>query len=508
MCITTYFTHEVINPDTPGQIHGGLLSELVAQGLDGEAADCCNMLTCLLCHLTPALKQRLSLYMLKCFEYINSECVVEGVLGLDYDSASSSNGRCQTSAACAIDSVTLLDGLLDGSTSIFSMEVSEQSCYRKCLGFSDHCDTVHQNTKSQIGTSEFFELDNDETFGISYRLAISFLATIGIGHNFEDSFKAKHVSTINKLTLSCAQIISSQHSSSSILSKDLTYAANSLSSAIDMGLADAEFVASKFLSSTPEDCLLLIQKMLAGRLYAVNKVLCTLAPCGANLDGTGSFLAFLLKSSKRLYSAHTRLVLSHLILPKSILCRENKQLLTAMSDKLAPRTMNLLLTMQEMSKVGDGKMLADSKIESQGRVAAQVVFEQEKHDNALFKISAKLKAHHFENEGTWIETKVVESTTRDFKIKKKDLQAARDRERVSCEPAKKMKVSKKERKVKTSQNGKVEDGNTNENSDIELSTDESEGDHIPVDDEHDSVMVYAEDEVLCDTETEASEDDE
>lgn len=530
------------NSEDPIQLHGGLLAELCAQGLDGEAADCCKMLTCLLCHLNSKQKRKLSSYMLACFEDISSECTVEGLLGLDYDSASSSNERCQKSAAGAIDSVTVLDGLLDGSTSMLFMETRNQGFYRKCLGFPDHSDTIQEHIKSQIGTTEFFELDKDECFGISYRLAISFLATIGIGHNFEDSFKEKDISTINELTLACTRIISLQHSSNNLVSKELTCAAGSLSNAIDMGLADAEFITSKLLSSTANDCLLLMQKMLACRLYAITKLICTLAPCGESLDSNGSFIASLLKSSKRLFMAHTKLIVSHLARPTSFLCGESKQLLNAISEKFAPRTMNLLLTMQEMSKVGDGKMIANGTIESQGRVAALVVFELERRDNALFKMSAKLKADAKKSEGEWIETKVVESTTRDFKIKKKNLQAARDRERLT---RKKKKVPKKEKgkkkKVKTFQNVNDGDENIIGDSEDELSVNGSGDGHISVDnatedmvdhdrnivghsedelsvnrpgdgsisvgDDHedDPVIVYAEDDL---TDSEASEDDE
>jgi len=414
------------------RINGGLLSELVRHGLDGEAADCCNLLTCLMCHLTSKMRKKLCLFILQCFENVSPECSVEGILGLRHDD-SSNNGSCQISAASAIDSIIFLDGLFDDSTPTLSECSSEHDYLSQCLSFTDHRGPS-QERKSKVGTTEFFELDGDKAFGVSYRLAISFLAATGIGHNFEDSFKTEHISTINGLNLACTQIVSSSHGSSgSTISKELTSAADSLLSVIDVGLSDAEFIITKLISSTASNNLLLLQKMLAGRLYAVTKIICTLVPCAENLDDNGRIMAFLLKSCSRHYNFVTRYVLCHSLRPQSLICPESKQLLDCISAKFAPRTLDLLLTMQEMSKAGDGKMLANTKIESQGKVAAQVVFEQEKFDNALLTMSEKLKTDGLLLDGKWIEKKVAdfgkESTTLDFRIKKDHLQVAKENRR-------------------------------------------------------------------------------
>ena len=135
-------------------------------GRDGEADDCCKMLMYLSYHLNSALKQKISSYMLDCFQCIGSECTAKGLLGLDHDSASSSNGICLSSAACAIDSVILLDGLLDGSTSTLLLN---KSLYRKCLGFPDHSGIINENEHSEIGMSDFIGMGDDDFFGISHR---------------------------------------------------------------------------------------------------------------------------------------------------------------------------------------------------------------------------------------------------------------------------------------------------------------------------------------------------
>merc|ERR1712238_283046 len=78
--------------------------------------------------------------------------------------------------------------------------------------------------------------------------------------------------------------------------------------------------------------------------------------------------------------------------------------------------MALLLDLQEKENTGEGKVLANSKIQSNGRISAQVVFKKERSDNTLLKISAKLKIMGLKKDSLWLENHLVISKSRDFKI--------------------------------------------------------------------------------------------
>jgi len=172
----------------------------------------------------------------------------------------------------------------------------------------------------------------------------------------------------------------------------------------------------------------LVQNFACCRLLGASKIIGTVTACAEEVDDVGSFAALLLRSCKRFYGIHAKLVLSHAEKPRGLISTTNRRLLTEMNERMTPRIMSLLLTVQEKSNAGDGKLLADSKIESHGRIAAQLVFEKEMSDTALLKMSAKLKAMGFEGEKAWLEKQVVASVSRDFRIKRNEIKAARERE--------------------------------------------------------------------------------
>ena len=101
----------------------------------------------------------------------------------------------------------------------------------------------------------------------------------------------------------------------------------------------------------------------------------------------------------------------------------------------------MLMVLQEVQGSGDkGKFLAESKIESYGKVSSALVFEKERLDNALLKVGQKLKQLKLEQDSEWLQDKVVVNLNRDFKII--DTEGAKAREA----PKKKKKAVKKEKK--------------------------------------------------------------
>jgi len=100
----------------------------------------------------------------------------------------------------------------------------------------------------------------------------------------------------------------------------------------------------------------------------------------------------------------------------------------------------MLMVLQEVQGSGDkGKFLAESKIESYGKVSSALVFEKERLDNALLKVGQKLKQLKLEQDSEWLQDKVVVNLNRDFKII--DTEGAKARE-----APKKKKAVKKEKK--------------------------------------------------------------
>lgn len=254
---------------------------------------------------------------------------------------------------------------------------------------------------------------------------------------------------------------------------------------------DMEFFVFKLMPHMKGDQMFL-QKNLFHRMYAFAKVFCTMSFSAEKHDENGSVVVFLLKISKRFYAIHSRIMLNNLLEPKNVTCLESRQLLHTMTTKMTPRIMALLLTMQEMLKIGNGKMLAESKIQTHGRIAADVVFEKEKNDNSLIKLSLKMNACGHEKESKWLEKQVVSSCSRDFRIKKDALKALRSSNLTTSKmekrstPESQSQLSRKaKRKKKTiiedgadddSCSGSANDNPTNLNSSrLKLDNDDSDG---------------------------------
>lgn len=135
---------------------------------------------------------------------------------------------------------------------------------------------------------------------------------------------------------------------------------------------------------------------------------------------------------------------------------------------MTPRTMCLLLTMQEHAEAGENKFMTDKKLSSQGKIAAQVVYEKERYDSFLTKAAAKLKKMEMKDKATWIEKQVAKSVNRDFKIRVGKIKAAQEREAPKKKGGKKRKSDGGEGKKKTKkQKKKPEDSDEDEDEDID-----------------------------------------
>ena len=119
---------------------------------------------------------------------------------------------------------------------------------------------------------------------------------------------------------------------------------------------------------------------------------------------------------------------------------------------MTPRTMRLLLATTEHIVQGDGseggacKTLTEKQLNSQGKVAAEVVYNKERLDSFLSKASKQLKKMGLEDKSDWLDGHITKSVTRSFKIKTDQIEAAQRREM----PQKK----EKKRKAKTEGGGK------------------------------------------------------
>uniref|UniRef100_A0A7S4RI37 Uncharacterized protein n=1 Tax=Ditylum brightwellii TaxID=49249 RepID=A0A7S4RI37_9STRA len=402
----------VISPIVPYQNgdkvvwRGGLLSELVAHCMDMEATECCDLLESAASVIEdPDIRQQMGVYLLRCWDYVGPEVTWTGILGLEHDCSYSGSQNCSKSASKALEVAIALGGHLDGDTPIppppkaadsFDDLPRETLCrHRKMFGlplsrFTDwpenHIDHMERIAKSG---------NEAGLFGNLQKISQALLSQLGIGANFEGTFKKQPPRT--SVEISCVQIVASAAPPTGFLvPRELGSTANYIFQSIDASLSDVEFVVQKMLSPLRGVDLELVQNFACCRLLGASKIIGTVTACAEEVDDVGSFAALLLRSE--------------------------------MNERMTPRIMSLLLTVQEKSNAGDGKLLADSKIESHGRIAAQLVFEKEMSDTALLKMSAKLKAMGFEGEKAWLEKQVVASVSRDFRIKRNEIKAARERE--------------------------------------------------------------------------------
>ena len=100
-----------------------------------------------------------------------------------------------------------------------------------------------------------------------------------------------------------------------------------ISSSIEAGLDNADFVALKMIPHMKAASLGLAQRFVSSILFTVSKVISTSAPFAENVDSNATFSSSLLKSTKRLYSILVRLILSYMGNPESLASKETKYFL-------------------------------------------------------------------------------------------------------------------------------------------------------------------------------------
>ena len=430
---------------------GGLLAELVLQGLDAEAMLFSQLLKCISLQMSPGCREIISLNMLECFRIPDKTEVHEGLIGLDHHH----DDDCQKCASTVVDAAILLDGLIEGTVQDPNIPRVLEKNWRTECGFT----TITPNEVKRIVQRELMSKDGDALLGNVHLLASSFNSSIGTTCNFDDIAN----DSISHLEFSCTRIVSSVSASSETVSKELSVASASLLAAIENGLADAEFLSFKIMPHVTNVETLLIQHILTKLLFAIGKVICATAPNAELFDDNGSFASILLKSCKRLYAVYSKVIGYISNYPKAATTPENKTFLQLLSGNLNAKTMALLSTLQE-KKIDGTKVLADSKISLQGRIAGQVVFEIERCDNELLKFSTKLKSKGYEDASSFLESKVSANTVRDFRIKRGEIQAARDR---AVNSVKKKRKIKSETKKKKKRSKRKEIDNTEDEQDVQ-----------------------------------------
>ena len=439
----------------------GLLSELVENGLDGEAVLCSKMLVCIMVHLNVNLRQELGAIILKAFESCDVGSAKEGLFGLQHDCSLSSSAGCGKCAAQTVDAALYLSGQIDSLSELVAVNQNQ----RQNFGFSSSSKSLYEEIFDCKIVSEFNKGVNG-IYGIPILLAMSFLEHSGQHHDC----KEKALESLDKLSLRCTEIIATKAVvGNDSVSKDMVTTSQTISNMIDSALTDAEFVASKILPIASGISLTVARELLASRLLAVTMTIISYTPGSEFFDNQSSFTAFLLKCVKRVHITMSKLVSSHSTSSNHIVLAQSKALLQLWSGKLNKRTMSLLLVLQGINRTKDGKVVADSKIIAQGKIAGQVVFEKEKTDSIILNLSAKLKSKGINSD--FLKEKIIVSTHRDFKIQVHELQAARERTDKTNRKGQKA-APKKKSKKKSKKNEDLQTNDAESNRDEEQSLEE------------------------------------
>ena len=297
--------------------------------------------------------------------------------------------------------------------------------------------------------------------GLGPQIAWAISASVGIGENFQATFDSDSPSkgALKLKVMKAAYTHASEMSS----------IASSVASSVDDALNNAEFVTGKLVPHMTASADL-AQRFVSCLLFSVSKMISASAPSAEFIDVNGSFASTLLRSTKRFYSVLTKLILSFVESPESLMSNETKRLLDHLTATLMPRVSALLMTLQGKQETASGKFLAESKIESHGKTSALLVFEKEKLDNALLKVAGKLKQAGLEDESEWLEEHVVNNQNRDFVIKgvadakareapkkKVKKEAGAKKRKVKSEPGADKKKKAKKKKQRTAESDEDDD---------------------------------------------------
>ena len=465
-----------------------LYEELLSQSMHGEAMECANLiLAAAPAFSDPNLREFFGVMMLKCYEKRSDEST--GVLGVDFGEEEEADSTC---LAHVIDVAFQLSNHLDGETHApipagflgiaarGSIEENLRSARKRAeLPMTDIGNwpaKQHDRLRSEIIES------SSCCTGIVQQIAWALTANLTVGQHFVETFRPDGP-TAKQLRLQCIKTIS--NTSEPNLDREKSNICQSITTCIEIALDNADFITVKLLSKLSGKTLELAQHFVACNLFTISKVICASSPSAEYVDGSGTFASTLLKSAKRLYTNLVRFVLSFTSNPKSMVSKDTKAVIDLMTSTLKPRIAAMLRTLQEKHETTGGKYLAESKIESHGRTASQLVFEKEKLDNALLKVATVLKQAGLKEESIWLGKHVVTSQERDFVIKSIEKAQEREAPKKKTSSGSKRKVKeehaeKKNKKVKVKRVGEMDDENvasddddvSQENSDVE--SDESE----------------------------------
>ena len=434
-----------------------LFSELLLNQMHGEAIECSQLISAAASAFSePNMREQLGCALMRAWEMGKTRNV--GVLGLDFMDMESDGVY---PLAAGIDVALQLNHQLDGETHVPLLGSTKNArADRSAMGLpltvienwpDKHQERLRREIKKSGGCS---------ITGIVQQLVLALHATLGDGENFSCEVENELTSKAVKLSCVKAMIDLSDDTSKE---RAVVGIGSIISSSIEAGLDSAEFVALKMIPHMKTASLDLTQRFVSSILFSVSKVISTSAPFAENVDCNATFSSSLLKSTKRLYSILVRLILSYMSNPEALASKETKYFLDYITSTFMPRISALLLALSKQTQTKDGKYIAESKIESHGKVSALLVFEKEKLDNALLKVGAKLKSAGLEEESAWLEEQVVAVHSRDFEIKtdqvenamameapkeKKTKKAAGAKRKVKSEPSKKDTKKKKKKKQK------------------------------------------------------------
>ena len=448
------------NGDSPTRIC--LFAELLQESMHGECVEFCHLVMAAANAFSePNIREHLGIMMLRCFEHRKGEEVV-GVLGLDHGEDSRADAC--SSVSSAIKVAFRLNHDLDGDAVVpipldflgldlkrkGSLRVARSKMGLPCFTLDNWPEKHRERLVKELSSS-------DGCPGTVQQVAWALTGTLGIDTPFIKLFSGRESPLSKQVKLACIKTASKLPEP--IFAKEKTSISNMISAAIESGLNNADYVTLKLIPHMSGNSLDFAQRFVSCLLMSVSKVICASAPSAAYVDINGSFASTLLKSTKKLYGVLARLILSYSNNPQSLASKENRSYFDYVSSTLMSRVAALLYTIQEKHETSVGKFLAESKIESHGKISALLVFEKEKLDNALLKVGARLKQAGFEDDSEWLEEHVVASLNRDFDIKKGDIQNAKEREapKKKRNPAEKRKAKpksspKKKKKVKKEKN--------------------------------------------------------
>ncbi|KAL3805574.1 hypothetical protein HJC23_005818 [Cyclotella cryptica] len=455
-----------------------LLKELLSQSMNGEAAECVYLILSAASAFTdPNLREQCGVMLLKCYDTRDAENL--GVLGLDYGEATGTD----TCLSRVVEVGFTLSNELHGETHVplppnFLRLKSSSNFENLRLVRSKVClpTTTIENWPSKHHDRLREEMIASKmcVVGIVQQLSWALTATLTVGNRFLATF-GREARTSKQLSLPSIKFIS--RTSQSNFDREKSNICRLVSVCIEESLDSADFVTFKLIPNLSDSTLDLAQRFVACLLHTVSKVICASAPSAEFVDVNGIFASSLLKSAKRLYSNLARFILSYMANPQCMACEETRALFDFTTITLKPRISALLLTLQEKHETVGGKYLAESKIESHGRIASLLVFEKEKLDNALLKLVATLKQTRLEDDSSWLGKHVVSSLDSDFVIKGVERAKAREapqtkKRKVKREPTE----TKSKKKAKANKREHVDESEaadaSQENS--ECSDDESE----------------------------------